>query len=762
MTINKIKKIKESDTPYHDLTLVLDQLHTEGPISSDVLETLSYYKEFHPEIFVEVEEKIISALGLFYKIQEPNNIYSLLISGFGKQHKKDYGEYLTPVQASVRRAVDENQFISISAPTSAGKSYSIRDFIAEQSGDAVVVVPSRALIAEYMSAMKRKFGGNKNVMISAFVDNIFTSRNLKRIFILTPERARDLFLTTLKLNVKVFFFDEAQVSEEKARGVIFDVLVRRVQKNFPLAKLIFAHPFVDNPEAQFKKHGISNEDSFSRSYTHGTVGKISIQRHSNGNSYYFTPFEEKGYTLKKCIEFPEDFERFALNGKHSILVYVSKASIYKGVFLENFQKDIDLFPLITDPKAKEIIETIEHLLGADQSGHRSKMVSLLHKGVVIHHGSVPLEVRFLVEDFIRNRYAKICFATSTLAQGVNMPFDIVWLESMRFMGDDGSDRSLAFKNLIGRAGRLSDEKKFDYGYIFTESAKLFTERINDHYHLSEESLIDSTSGDDHSDTEELIDSIRSGTFNDELHLPQSKAERLSSEDTQAACKRILDIIYKPGTIRENLSGSANRTIRLEICEDFKILFESSLNRQLFDGEKAVFDAAISIFLQTIQGRSFREIVGIRYSKISKREEGKIGDAAFSQPANKLPDSTLTRKYPLFKGVKAKDVSYDAVVFDTYDYVDQVISFSLSDVFSAAFKIYKNYTRDSRAEKMIELLRFGTNNAYHMLLMRYGFPSEDVAEITPYIQSINEENIVFGKEIENAPQYIRDLADWYRP
>jgi len=763
MILNKIQTIKESTAPYYDLTIVLNQLHLEGPISSDILETLSYYKEFHPETFAELEEKIISALGLFYKIKEPDNIYSLLISGFGKQHKKDYGEYLTPVQASVRRAVDENQFISISAPTSAGKSYSIRDFIAEQSGDAVVVVPSRALIAEYMSAMKRKFGGDKNVMISAFVDNVFTSRNLKRIFILTPERARDLFLTSLKLNVKVFFFDEAQVSEEKARGVIFDVLVRRVQKTFPLAKLIFAHPFVDNPGAQFKKHGISNDDSFSRSYTHGTVGKISVQRHNNGNSYYFTPFEEKGHTLKKCIKFPDSFENFALNGKHSILVYVSKSSIYRGVFLENFQKNIDIFPTVTNPKAMKIIETIEHLLGADQSTHRSKMVSLLHKGVVIHHGSVPLEVRFLVEDFIRNGHAKICFATSTLAQGVNMPFDIVWLESMRFMGDDGSDRSLAFKNLIGRAGRLSDEKKFDYGYIFTESAKLFTERINDHYHLSEESLIDSTLGDEHSDSEELIDSIRSGTFNDELHIPQSKAERLSSEETQTACKRILDTVYKhSGTIRENLSGDSNRAARIEICEDFKLLFESSLNRQLFDGENAVFDAAISIFLQTIQGRSFREIVGIRYSYISKREDGKVGDAAFSQPANKLPDSTLTRKYPLFKGIKAKDVSYDAVVFDTYDYVDQVISFSLSDVFSAAFKIYKNHTRDTRAEKMIELLRFGTNNAYHMLLMRYGFPPEDVAEITPYIHSINEENIIFRKEIEDAPQYIKDLADWYRP
>src|SRR5690606_22256852 len=118
---------------------------------------------------------------------------------------------------------------------------------------------------------------------------------------------------------------------------------------------------------------------------------------------------------------------------------------------------------------KEIITSVESLLGANKVDHQSRMVNLLHKGVVIHHGSVPLEVRFLVEDFIRAGFAKICFATSTLAQGVNMPFDIVWLDNMRFQGESDEERSLSFKNLIGRAGRLSKQPKFDYGYVFTRS-----------------------------------------------------------------------------------------------------------------------------------------------------------------------------------------------------------------------------------------------------------------------------------------------------
>ncbi|WP_263831686.1 DEAD/DEAH box helicase [Sulfurospirillum oryzae] len=758
-----IKDIIESKNPFQDLSELLDLLHKEGPAQSSILESISYYKRFHPEIFLEFEEKIIFALGLFYKIKEPKDIYSFLLSGIGEQYKKDYGAYLTPVQASIRRALDDYNVISISAPTSAGKSYSIRDFIAAQDGDAVVIVPSRALIAEYVNTMKRKFKGDKRVMISSFVDNIFTSRELRRIFILTPERARDIFSSSLKLNIQVFFFDEAQVSEEKERGIIFDVLIRRIKKHFKEAKLIFAHPFVENPNAQISKHAFQKESSYARSYPYGSVGKLCLYEHSNGKDYFFSPFHENGHMQKNCIEFQGKFEDFAFNGDHTVLVFVSKASIYNGTYLENFEKYINTFPEIINEHAVEIINTIAHLLGADENGHNSKLVSLLQRGVVIHHGSVPLEVRFLVEDFIRNGYAKICFATSTLAQGVNMPFDIVWLESNRLIGENEQDRSLAFKNLIGRAGRSSMENKFDYGYVFTKRPKIFMERINDDFVLDEKSVIDTPIDDLNSDSKELIEAIRSETFDDEKHIPISTVERLSSPNVLNHAKIILDILYREGhTIKENTTGVWNQQYKEQIQKSFRIIFEASINRQLYDGENAVFRKAISIFLQMIQGRSFREIVGIIYSNLSKRDEKHKGMAGFSQPAESLPKSTLKKEYSLFKDIPAKNVSYDAVIFDTYDYFDKVISFSLSDVFMATFKIYQEDTQDERAKKMIELLRFGTNNTAHMLLMRYGIPPENVTEISPYIQSINEENIIFKKEVEQAPAYIRHLVDWYLP
>lgn len=755
--------IKKDIKPINGISELLDLLHKEGPVNTEILERIAYYKKFHSDAFQVHEKKVITSLGLFYKLPKPDDLYSFLLSGIGRQHKDEFGEYLTPVQASIRRAVNENKVVSISAPTSAGKSYSIRDYIAEDDGDAVVIVPSRALIAEYVNTMKKRFNGDKNVMISSFVDNVFKSRNLRRLFILTPERARDLFSTNLNLNIKIFFFDEAQVSEESERGVVFDVLVRRVKQQFDNAKLIFAHPFVENPDAQLKKHNFPEEDGYSRSYTHGAVGKIFVYQHKNKKYYQFSPFIDRGHQIKKCVEHEHRFSDFAFDGTHSVLVYVSKASIYNGKFIEPFRKYIDNYEDIDSVEAEEIINTIEHLLGADNDEHNSELVALLRKGIVIHHGSVPLEVRFLVEDLIRQGHAKICFATSTLAQGVNMPFDIVWLDNMRIIGDSDQSRSLSFKNLIGRAGRLSNQPKFDFGYVFTKSPKLLSQRVNEKFLLNEQSIIDNPETIYDPDISELINSIKDGSFDDDKQVPLSKIDRLSESEVLKYCETILNIIYSGDSINDNLYGSKNKPNRESLKKHFRFLYEASISRILYDGEIAVFKQAISIFLQVIQGRSFREIVGIRYSYISKKDEGRQGYAAFSQPAAKLPKSTLTQRYSIFdKNTLAKNVNYDAIVFDTYDYLDQVISFSLTESFITSFKVYKDNTPDQRSDKMIELLRFGTNNTVHTLLMRYGFPSEDITEISKYILFINEDTITFKPDISEAPKYIQEMVDWYLP
>lgn len=344
-----------------------------------------------------------------------------------------------------------------------------------------------------------------------------------------------------------------------------------------------------------------------------------------------------------------------------------------------------------------------------------------------------------------------------------MPFDIVWLLNNRHLGKDEYERALHFKNLIGRAGRLSEEKKFDYGYVYTNDPKGFSNKLKISFQLNKQSILESPDIQD-ADMKELIDSINNDTFDDDKNLPLSRVERLSQEAVLESAKAFLDIIYSdPSSIKESIGGDANRDAWDLAKTYLQTIFEASLNRKLLDGERAVFSNAISIFFQMAQGRSFREIVGIRYSYIARRDEKSGIFANFSQPAEKLPNASLDHYYSLFpENTRVDQVSYDAVVFDTYDYMDQVISFSLSDTFVAAFKIYEEKIDDERAEQVIELFRYGTNNQKHILLMRYGFPPEMVGELSDYVERVDEREIVFKSSIHSAPPAIRDMTGWYLP
>lgn len=97
-------------------------------------------------------------------------------------------------------------------------------------------------------------------------------------------------------------------------------------------------------------------------------------------------------------------------------------------------------------------------------------------------------------------------------------------------------------------------------------------------------------------------------------------------------------------------------------------------------------------------------------------------------------------------MKARDVDYDRIVFDTYDYLDKIIGFKLSDIFFAAFNEYFEKTNDIRAKRMAQLVKYGTEDNKEIWMLRYGFTFEDIEWLEPYIKTINEEEIIFNKEI----------------
>ena len=512
--IQKIINQEELDEIY---SYAQSSLFKDGPVSITTLEILSYLKLLAPDYFTTVENEILSIMGVFYKKPVAKTLQSKLFDLYSEHIRQIYHHDYTPVQANILKQIQVNQHFSFSAPTSTGKSHVFRHLIETSKRDVAIIVPSRALINEYYDRICGLIT-DKSVNILTFVDIINTKNATRTVFILTPERAKELFKHKDNLDLEFVLFDEAQLSDEDStRGLFFDSIVRRIQSNFPRTKCVFAHPFVSNPEAQLQKNNFNIYDSKACCYEQKSVGQIFFAH--DGTSYFHFGFNPEIMGKRKIrSNFDPVLRAIQTNG--SVLIYTTKASIYDKSVFNKFKLYIDECRSLIDPQALQLIEQFERCIGANKYC-KSSMLEYMRKGIVVHHGSLPLQARLILEHFTQKGFCRICFATSTLEQGINMPFDVVYLNTFQ------ASRTLSMKNLIGRAGRSTTRSHFDYGSVVIKAENMSTFRtimLNDEI-LSTVSLLDSTDDED-SDLHDFKEAINSGTYSDEYNLTESEVQHL--------------------------------------------------------------------------------------------------------------------------------------------------------------------------------------------------------------------------------------------
>ncbi|MNW33569.1 ski2-like helicase [compost metagenome] len=751
---NLISKIRDGKEMDKISSYVRINLFEEGPIDTVVLEILSYFKLFQPKYFSTFENEVIESMGLFFKSLKPDTLRGALFDLYNQYIIEQFGENYTPMQANIIKQIRSNQFISFSAPTSTGKSFVFRNLIKMASHDVVVIVPSRALINEYYDKV-REIVDIKKVNILTFVDRINIKHSLRNVFILTPERARDLFKNREWLNIDFVLFDEAQLSDERSvRGLYFDSIVRRILKTFPNTKCIFAHPFITNPEAQFKKNEIDLEEtSFAYQYQQKNVGQIFFVNDTSTNKFYHIGTNKEIMGKHKLESNFDPIEKAIKNGG-SVLIYVSKKHIYDKTIYAHFNKYINMCLPIQDADGLKMIESLREYIGAskkDKQFYNSEMLEKLSCGIVIHHGSMPLTARLILEQFTQKGFCRICFATSTLEQGINMPFDVVYLDRFE------SSSSLSVKNLIGRAGRSTSKQVFDYGSVIVHKSAITSLRkvLMKKEPLSEISHLDIQEDGFDKKYNEFKEAIKNDTFSDEYNLTEADVEKLRSEEVTMIIPILLDMLFQNNDI---ITTNTEEVDLKEVYQDFHKLYEYYLGRDLEAGEKLVLSNAIKIMLWRIRGRTFKSICQFRYAYASRsterRELYRVGDNKMAEELavkymcgyHDIPDKNL-KKYPLFdSNVKAKDVDYDLIVYDTYDYLDKLIGFKLSDIYYAIFFQFYLEHKDDRALQLAKYLKYGTNSIDEIWMLRYGLTFDDIEWAKKCISSIDENEIVFNKNI----------------
>jgi len=102
----------------------------------------------------------------------------------------------------------------------------------------------------------------------------------------------------------------------------------------------------------------------------------------------------------------------------------------------------------------------------DYCGEDSYEVALLKRGIATNYGQMPQRLRRLMTDLVDRRICPITVATATLTEGVNLPFDIIFITALRRTSfDPGTSSQIIspistseFSNLAGRAGRPGTSK----------------------------------------------------------------------------------------------------------------------------------------------------------------------------------------------------------------------------------------------------------------------------------------------------------------
>lgn len=97
----------------------------------------------------------------------------------------------------------------------------------------------------------------------------------------------------------------------------------------------------------------------------------------------------------------------------------------------------------------------------DYCGEDSYELALLDQGIATSHGQMPQRLRRLMTDLIDRGICPIAVATATLTEGVNLPFDIIFLTALKRRTYDSANNvpietpisTAEFRNLSGRAGR---------------------------------------------------------------------------------------------------------------------------------------------------------------------------------------------------------------------------------------------------------------------------------------------------------------------
>lgn len=376
----------------------------------------------------------------------------------------------------------EQKRILVSAPTSFGKTFLLREIIflnRERYRNILLLFPTIALLNENTESVNQLIQELK--LEYKIINNVYSGieDTEKHIFILTPERALKLLADNANLSIDFFFFDEVYKIDEdfdrnedsnekegeedvkqdngnraKAFRIVLYLLAKSVKEYYLAGPYLNLNQVKKGMQIFLKDNNITPiQIEFE------PTSRIEIDAWKmNGIEYHPILGEIK----KQLYAHAGPSTKEKVQG---IVKYLQENRLGQAIFYcstpsNSMKYTRDIIEAFSEEKEKKIpYDFIEHLkkkynvkIGKSKDSTMYwSLVQALENGIGIHHGKFPKYVQNEVLRLFNNGDFDYLFCTSTIIEGVNTNAKNVVIIN-NSVGNT-TMTAFALKNIKGRAGR---------------------------------------------------------------------------------------------------------------------------------------------------------------------------------------------------------------------------------------------------------------------------------------------------------------------
>lgn len=329
---------------------------------------------------------------------------------------------LNRFQSEVYDKYKNNDAISISAPTSAGKSYILCTILTEtllsSKTNIIYIVPTRALISQVEADLNKHFQKNniKNDVNLSTVPPFHDEIDLQKsnIFVFTQERLHWFLINNSETPIKIdlLIIDEAHKIEDGNRGILLQQKLEELVAENDNIKVYFSSPFTSNPEIlldnihkSIRKAKVNtqfvavNQNLIYVSQVPRNTLKWSLTLatvHASFKLGYITLQDRPNSELKKIALIAQ---KIAVDG--SCLIYSNGAAESEDIATLLYSA-LDAQPI--DDEIQELIKLVKQTIHPSYT-----LAQVLEKRIAFHYGNMPLLIRTEIErlfseGFIRYLY----------------------------------------------------------------------------------------------------------------------------------------------------------------------------------------------------------------------------------------------------------------------------------------------------------------------------------------------------------------------